>query len=132
MLPTWAVMCLQMADISTQVHLNHCTYVLHLGVTIKGVPLTLLDTAGIWDASNVVEQIGIERSGKTALAADIILMVIDASVHNPPNRTNWSFLLCSQSGISKSDLCHEEYVVMHYLLHLFSILLCHQPKWSLH
>eukprot|EP00803_Ostreobium_quekettii_P003579 evm.model.scf_642.3 EVM.evm.TU.scf_642.3 scf_642:23019-31499(-) len=67
--------------------------IVEAGVTVNGVPVTLLDTAGIWDGSNIVEQIGIERSSKTALAADIVLMVIDAAVMH----TQWfaEFFACS-------------------------------------
>jgi len=48
-------------------------------VNVGGVPLKLLDTAGIRETSDIVEQIGVERS-KTALAeADLILLVLSSS-----------------------------------------------------
>ncbi|TXK77752.1 tRNA uridine-5-carboxymethylaminomethyl(34) synthesis GTPase MnmE [Paenibacillus sp. N3.4] len=48
-------------------------------VNIGGIPLKLLDTAGIRDTTDIVEQIGVERS-KTALAeADLILLVLNSN-----------------------------------------------------
>ncbi|NOU72954.1 tRNA uridine-5-carboxymethylaminomethyl(34) synthesis GTPase MnmE [Paenibacillus sp. LMG 31458] len=48
-------------------------------VNIGGIPLKLLDTAGIRETSDLVEQIGVERS-KTALAeADLILLVLNSN-----------------------------------------------------
>ncbi|NOU68718.1 tRNA uridine-5-carboxymethylaminomethyl(34) synthesis GTPase MnmE [Paenibacillus sp. LMG 31461] len=48
-------------------------------VNIGGIPLKLLDTAGIRETSDIVEQIGVERS-KTALAeADLILLVLNSN-----------------------------------------------------
>jgi len=48
-------------------------------VNINGVPLMLVDTAGIREAEDAVEKIGIEKSRKLAEAADLIIAIIDAS-----------------------------------------------------
>ena len=46
---------------------------------IGGVPLELIDTAGIRETEDIVEKIGVERSVKTLKEADLILLVLDAS-----------------------------------------------------
>ena len=48
-------------------------------VTIDGLTLNLIDTAGIRDSEDVVEKIGIERSSKAIEKADLILFVTDSS-----------------------------------------------------
>ncbi|MGT2957828.1 tRNA uridine(34) 5-carboxymethylaminomethyl synthesis GTPase MnmE [Streptococcus bovimastitidis] len=48
-------------------------------VNIKGVPLKLIDTAGIRDTDDVVEKIGVERSKKALNEADLVLLVLNAS-----------------------------------------------------
>ncbi|UHA75984.1 tRNA uridine-5-carboxymethylaminomethyl(34) synthesis GTPase MnmE [Paenibacillus sp. 481] len=50
-------------------------------VTINGIPLRLLDTAGIRETSDVVERIGVERSKNALQEADLILFVVN---HNEP------------------------------------------------
>ncbi len=48
-------------------------------VNINGVPLKLVDTAGIRDTDDVVERIGVERSRKALQEADLILLLINQS-----------------------------------------------------
>jgi tRNA modification GTPase trmE len=46
-------------------------------VDIEGVPLKLIDTAGIRNSSNEIEQIGIQKSKKLANSADLIIAIFD-------------------------------------------------------
>ncbi|MBB5887311.1 tRNA uridine-5-carboxymethylaminomethyl(34) synthesis GTPase MnmE [Lactovum miscens] len=48
-------------------------------VNIGGVPLELIDTAGIRETDNLVESIGVERSMKAMAEADLVLLVLNAS-----------------------------------------------------
>ncbi len=48
-------------------------------ITIGGITLHLIDTAGIRDSDNYVEQIGIEKSKKAINNAELILLVFDNS-----------------------------------------------------
>ena len=48
-------------------------------ITINGIPLKLVDTAGIRSASDEVEKIGIEKSIKQAEEADLIIAIFDSS-----------------------------------------------------
>jgi tRNA modification GTPase len=48
-------------------------------VDLRGVPVTLVDTAGLRDTRDVVEAIGVVRAREEAARADAILYVFDAS-----------------------------------------------------
>ncbi|MCZ8524117.1 MULTISPECIES: tRNA uridine-5-carboxymethylaminomethyl(34) synthesis GTPase MnmE [Paenibacillus] len=48
-------------------------------VHVNGIPLKLLDTAGIRETSDVVEQIGVEKSRQALSDADLILLVMNGS-----------------------------------------------------
>ena len=48
-------------------------------VNINGVPLKLVDTAGIRETDDIVEQIGVERSHKALSEADLVLLLLNAS-----------------------------------------------------
>ncbi len=47
-------------------------------LVVGGIPIQVLDTAGIRDATDQVEQIGVARSRQAAQAADLVLLTIDA------------------------------------------------------
>lgn len=46
-------------------------------VDVEGIPLKLIDTAGIRNSSNEIEQIGIQKSKKLADSADLIIAIFD-------------------------------------------------------
>ena len=48
-------------------------------VNIDGIPLKIIDTAGIRDAENIVEKIGVDRAKDMVNKADLIIAVFDAS-----------------------------------------------------
>ncbi|KAL4857908.1 tRNA modification GTPase MnmE [Chlorella vulgaris] len=53
--------------------------IVEAGVVIGGVPITLLDTAGMRESSDMVEKIGVERSVAAARQADMVMLVVDAA-----------------------------------------------------
>ncbi|CAM0497302.1 tRNA uridine-5-carboxymethylaminomethyl(34) synthesis GTPase MnmE [Thermoanaerobacter kivui] len=48
-------------------------------VNVKGIPIKLIDTAGIRDTDELVEKIGVSKSKEVLMEADLILFVLDAS-----------------------------------------------------
>lgn len=53
--------------------------VIEESVNLNGIPLVLIDTAGIRDTDDVVEKIGVERSKQSIDDADLVIVVLDAS-----------------------------------------------------
>ncbi len=48
-------------------------------INVKGIPLKIIDTAGIRETSDEVEKIGVEQSKRLLEKCDLILYVLDAS-----------------------------------------------------
>ncbi|MFN3926252.1 MAG: tRNA uridine-5-carboxymethylaminomethyl(34) synthesis GTPase MnmE [Pseudanabaenaceae cyanobacterium] len=46
-------------------------------LVVQGMPVQILDTAGIRETDNLVEEIGIQRSQQAALTATLVLLVLD-------------------------------------------------------
>ncbi|MDO5154332.1 MAG: tRNA uridine-5-carboxymethylaminomethyl(34) synthesis GTPase MnmE [Eubacteriales bacterium] len=49
-------------------------------ISIEGIPLNIVDTAGIRETSDVVEKIGVDKSLEAMEDADLILYIVDSSV----------------------------------------------------
>lgn len=81
--------------------------VLEETVNLQGITLRLLDTAGIREAADKVEQIGIARAREHAKDADLILYVADSSVPLDENDDEILSLICGRKAIillNKNDL----------------------------
>lgn len=48
-------------------------------ITVSGIPVHIIDTAGIRNATNEVEKIGIEKSRKMAEEAELVIAILDGS-----------------------------------------------------
>jgi tRNA modification GTPase len=49
------------------------------GVALQGVPVLLTDTAGIREASDEIEKIGVQRTNRAIADSDLLLIVLDGS-----------------------------------------------------
>ena len=79
-------------------------------VQFNGLPLTLLDTAGLRDTDDPVEKIGTARAEEAIKTADVILWVEDDSLNNSIERPV-SITQATQPVIhirNKTDLSHGE------------------------
>jgi tRNA modification GTPase len=47
-------------------------------INIRGIPLRIIDTAGLRETSDFVEKIGVEKTRETINRADLVLVVLDA------------------------------------------------------
>jgi tRNA modification GTPase len=76
-------------------------------MSVKGVPILLTDTAGVREASDRIESIGVERTRQAIADADLLLVVLDGSAQLSPE--DLSVLSCSRTvhhivALNKSDL----------------------------
>jgi len=74
---------------------------------LSGIPLVLVDTAGIKASDDVVERLGIERSRAMLARADLVLMVVDGSVSPSVRDVEVAALIENRPAIlvvNKSDL----------------------------
>ncbi len=52
---------------------------LHEKLVIKNIPISLIDTAGLRETTDIVENIGVERSRRTMADADLVIIILDGS-----------------------------------------------------
>ena len=58
--------------------------VLEETLNLSGIPLRLSDTAGLREATDEVEQLGVARTRDSMEAADLVLLVLDAEIDETP------------------------------------------------
>lgn len=76
-------------------------------VNIRGIPLKIIDTAGIRETADTVEKIGVERAKELVQHADLILLLLDASMPLSEEDQAVLALLAGKQAIilvNKSDL----------------------------
>ncbi len=76
-------------------------------VNIRGIPLKIIDTAGIHETTDVVERIGVEKAKELVKQADLILLLLDASLPLSSEDKTILEMLSGQQAIiivNKSDL----------------------------
>jgi tRNA modification GTPase len=61
--------------------------VLRERINLDGMPLHIVDTAGLRDSDDPVEKIGIERAWKEIERTDLILLLVDDTRHDEPENT---------------------------------------------
>ena len=76
-------------------------------LNLRGIPLVLMDTAGIRDTDDLVERIGVDRAKKLFDEADLVMMMLDAST--PVNKDDLDIMEMIQKRkaliiINKTDL----------------------------
>lgn len=77
-------------------------------VTIRGIALSLIDTAGIRSTEDIVEKIGVEKAKKAAEDADLILYLADATEQILEEEKELISLIARKKSIillNKIDLC---------------------------
>ena len=76
-------------------------------ITLHGITLKIVDTAGIRETEDIVEKIGVDRAREMAQKADLILYVVDSSVPLDSNDEEIMSMLNGKKAIilyNKSDL----------------------------
>lgn len=77
-------------------------------VTVRGIALSLIDTAGIRSTEDIVEKIGVEKAKKAAEEADLILYLADATGQVEEEEKEILSLISHKKSIlilNKIDLC---------------------------
>ena len=72
-------------------------------IQIEGVPLNIIDTAGLRETDDVVEKIGIERTWGAIDKADVVLHLIDARAHEWNNPADAQLLAQLHQRMAQND-----------------------------
>ena len=76
-------------------------------ISLGGITLNIIDTAGIRDTEDVVEKIGVDRAKKAVEAADLVVYIVDASIPLDENDFDIMKMISKKNTIvllNKTDL----------------------------
>jgi tRNA modification GTPase len=73
-------------------------------INLRGIPIRLLDTAGLRESADEIEREGMARTERSLAGADLLLHVLDRSVAKPTNYTANSTEQIQIVLLNKSDL----------------------------
>jgi tRNA modification GTPase len=73
-------------------------------INLRGIPIRLLDTAGLRESSDEIERAGMMRTEKSLAGSDLLLYVLDRSVQKPAGFTENSSEQTQIVLLNKSDL----------------------------
>ncbi len=74
---------------------------LEAGLELAGIPITLIDTAGLRQTEDIVEQMGVEKALELAQGADLVLVLEDGTTPLEPNTL-------TNSSLTNSSLTNNE------------------------
>jgi tRNA modification GTPase len=84
--------------------------VIEVSLDLGGYPVTILDTAGIRDSDDPVEQEGMRRARERASQADLALWVVDATDPDPPpppmdnrEQSSKTWVVLNKTDIAQGD-----------------------------
>jgi tRNA modification GTPase len=84
--------------------------VIEVHLDLGGYPVTVLDTAGLRDSADPVEQEGVRRARERAAEADLVLWVVDASAVEPAlppadlgDRSPQNWIVVNKCDIAQND-----------------------------
>ena len=89
-------------------------------IHLQGVPITIIDTAGLRETSDIIESIGISRSWSEISTADVVLHLIDAT--HPSSQLDEKIAVhCSRQSIvlpvfNKQDLLSDSTTIPKHAL----------------
>ncbi|MHB1126775.1 MAG: tRNA uridine-5-carboxymethylaminomethyl(34) synthesis GTPase MnmE [Bacillota bacterium] len=85
--------------------------VIEESINIRGIPLLLMDTAGIRETEDVVEKIGVEKTRELVSKADLILVVLDTTTGITEDDRDVLGLIKGKNAVvlvNKIDCCDQE------------------------
>ena len=106
-------------------------------ISLGGISLNIIDTAGIRNTNDIVEQIGVDRAKKVSKEADLIIYVVDASVPLDENDSDIIEMIKDKNTIillNKSDLdvCVTEDILIQKVKEINSIIYKEETDFENH